>query len=85
MIFRQPQDFAIKAHPGPSDPQWRGCGRIRVHVQGVRIGDIIREHCLLLLGTERFLVLHPAVDSLWDASFAGLSDVTIFTILDRAL
>ncbi|RYD36629.1 MAG: hypothetical protein EOP86_05475 [Verrucomicrobiaceae bacterium] len=49
------------------------------------IGDITTEPSLLLLAAERFRVLHPAVDSLWDTSFAGLSDSGIFTILDRAL
>ncbi|HEX4342218.1 MAG TPA: hypothetical protein VH255_02445 [Verrucomicrobiae bacterium] len=84
MIFGQTSDFAIEAYHEPSGPRWGGFGRMALDIQGVRLGDIRENHCSLFHATNRFRELYPTIETLWDESFTGLSDVGIFALIDRA-
>lgn len=85
MIFGNPTEFAIEVYHEPSGPGWGGCGRMAVEIQGVRLGDIRENHCSLFGATDRFRELNQVIETLWDDSFAGLSHVEIFNLLDNAL
>ena len=74
MTFGDPKDFAIEAYHEPYGPQWGGCGRMCIHVQGVAVGDIRENHCSLFHATDRIRVVAAGFDSLWDDSFSGRSD-----------
>ena len=85
MTFGQPTDFAIEAYHEPYGPEWGGFGRMAIDIQGVRLGDIRENHCSLFHATDQFRKLYPSVETLWDESFASLSDAEIFAAVDRAL
>jgi len=84
MIFGLPSDFAIEAYHEPSGPQWAGFGRMAIDIQGFRLGDIRENHCSLFHAADRFRELHSTVTTLWDESFAGLSNSEIFGLFDHA-
>lgn len=85
MIFGQQSDFAIEAYHEPSGPRWGGCGRMAIDIQGVRFGDIRENHCSLFHATDQFRGLCRSIETLWDESFANLSDAEIFAAVDHAL
>jgi hypothetical protein len=85
MIFGNPHEFAIEAYHEPSGPRWAGCGRMCIHVAGATIGNIRDNHCSLYHATDRFRTLSRTVDNLWIDLFAGLEDLEVFGLIDRAL
>jgi hypothetical protein len=94
MTFGDPKDFAIEAYHEPSGLEWAGCGRLCIRIQGACLGDIYDNHCSIFAATDRLreligLRLRPqsrnTIETLWDESFAGLSDTEIFCIVDHAL
>lgn len=85
MIFGNSNDFAIEAFHEPRGPQWHGFGRLCIHIQGFRIGDIQDKHCSLFHVTDRCRELRETIDSLWDPSFAQLSNAEIFALLDQEI
>ncbi|MGZ4965168.1 MAG: hypothetical protein ACXWBP_10055 [Limisphaerales bacterium] len=85
MTFGDPKQFAIEAYHEPHGPQYAGFGRLCIRVAGIPIGDIRDNHCSLFHATDRFRELIQNVDTLWNESFAGLSDAEIFGIIDRDL
>jgi hypothetical protein len=93
MMFGQPTDFAIEAYHEPSGPEWGGCGRLCIHIQGTTLGDIRDNHCSLFQVTDRFRelvglpMLHrygETIETLWHESFDSLSDTEIFGLIDQA-
>ena len=85
MTFGDPTDFAIEAFHQPTVAMGAGFGRMCIHIQGVRLGDIREDDCSLFHATDQFRDLYPDIERLWDESFAGLSDAQIFAVLDHAL
>ena len=85
MIFGDTKDFAIEAYHEPSGPQWGGLGRMCIHIQGNRLGNIRDNHCSLFHATHRFRELAGTIESLWNESFTGLSSPEIFALIDREL
>lgn len=94
MTFGNPEDFAIEAYHEPAGPQWGGFGRFCIHVQGTRLGNIRDNHCSLFDATNCFreligLPMRPegrhTIETLWDDSFTGLSDIEVFALVDHAL
>lgn len=85
MIFGQTTNFAIEAYHEPSGPEWGGFGRMCIHIQGMVIGDLRENHCSLFHATSRFSELRTIIETLWEPSFVGRSDVEIFDLLNRAL
>ncbi|MDB6023133.1 MAG: hypothetical protein JWQ04_2990 [Pedosphaera sp.] len=85
MIFGEPADFAIEAYHEPYGPEYGGYGRMCIHMQGTRIGDIRENHCSLFAATARFRELLNNIETLWDESFAGLPDAELFGSLLHAL
>ncbi|MFN0080472.1 MAG: hypothetical protein ACKVY0_28735 [Prosthecobacter sp.] len=85
MIFGDTNDFAIEVYHEPFGPQWGGFGRLCIHTQGMCLGDIRDNHCSLFDVTDRFRELAGIIHSLWDISFAGLSDAEVFGLIDREL
>jgi hypothetical protein len=85
MIFGDPKDFAIEAYHEPCGPQNGGFGRMCLHVHGVSLGDICDNHCSLFHATDRIREVAVDVESLWQDSFAGLSDAEVFACIDREI
>lgn len=85
MIFGDPTDFAIEAYHEPSGPHWGGFGRMCLHVQGMVLGDIRENHCSLFHATDRIREVAADVESLWDESFTGLSDMEVFALINREI
>jgi hypothetical protein len=85
MTFGDPKEFAIEAYHEPSGPEWGGFGRLCIHVTGICIGNIRDHHCSLFHATDRFRELIQNADTLWDGSFAGLSNADIFDMIEREL
>jgi hypothetical protein len=85
VTFGDATDFAIEAYHEPSGPDWHGCGRMALSIQGIRLGNIRDNHCSLHLVTERFRELLPTIESLWSGSFEGLTNREIFALIDREL
>lgn len=85
MHFGDPTEFAIEAFHEPAGPDWAGFGRMCLYAEGIPLGDLSEEHCSLFQAADRFRELGNTVESLWDDSFAGLSDAQIFALLDDAL
>ena len=85
MIFGQSAEFSIEAYHEPSGPEYAGFGRISIEVQGVRLGDILENHCSLFHVVDRFRELIVSIAIQWDERFTGLSDLGIFKFHDQAL
>jgi hypothetical protein len=85
MRFGDPKEFAIDAYHEPSGSEWVGFGRMCIHVDSIPLGNLAEEHCSLFHAVDRFRELSGAVATLWDDSFAGLSDSQIFAVIDDAL
>ncbi len=85
MIFGDPKDFAIEAYHEPSGSQYGGFGRMCIHIQGMSLGDIRDNHCSLVHATDRIREVAADFESLWHASFAGLSDADVFGLIDREI
>jgi hypothetical protein len=83
MLFGNPTEFAIEAYHEPSGPKWGGFGRISVYIQNACLGDIRENHCSLFHCTDQFRELIDCVETLWDASFLGRSELEIFNLIDR--
>lgn len=83
MTFGQPTDFAIEAYHEPYGPEWGGCGRMCIHIQGVPLGDIRENHCSLFRAADRCRESSAAIDTLWDESFADLSDAEIYAAVEH--
>lgn len=85
MRFGDPTEFAIDAYHEPTAPEWTGFGRMCIYAEGIPLGDLGEEHCSLFHAADRFRELSGTVETLWDDSFAGLSDALIFAVIDDAL
>jgi hypothetical protein len=85
MIFGNSSDFAIESYHEPSGPKWGGFGRFCIYVGGTQIGNIRDNHCSLFHATDQMRQSANMLESLWDDSFAGLSDVEIFALLERGI
>jgi hypothetical protein len=85
MNFGDTNDFAIEAYHEPYGPQYGGFGRMCIHVQGVSLGDIRDNHCSLFHATDRIREVAANFESLWNDSFAGLSDAEVFALIDREI
>jgi len=85
MIFGDANDFAIEAYHEPYGPQYGGFGRMCLHVQGIVLGDIRENHCSLFHATDRIREVAADVESLWDQSFTGLSDMEVFELINREI
>jgi hypothetical protein len=83
MTFGQPTDFAIEAYHEPYGPEYGGFGRMCIHIQGVQLGDIRENHCSLFHAADRCRELCPSIETLWDDSFAGLSDSEIYAAVEH--
>ncbi len=83
MTFGKPADFAIEAYHEPYGPEWGGFGRICIHIQSVRLGDIRENHSSLFHAADRCREMYPTIETLWDESFAGLSDAEIFAAVEH--
>jgi hypothetical protein len=85
MTFGDTTDFAIEAYHEPYGPQYGGFGRMCLYVQGVCLGNIRDNHCSLFHATDRIREVADHFESLWDDSFAGLSDAEVFALIDREI
>jgi hypothetical protein len=85
MYFGKADDFGIESYHEPSELKWAGCGRLAMDIQSVRIGDIRENHCSLFHSVDCFRNTLAIIESLWDETFNGLSDLEIFHVLNRAL
>jgi len=85
MIFGNPTEFAIEVYHEPSGPNWGGYGRMAVELGNMRLGDIRENHCSLFHATNRLRELLHVIETLWDDSFAGLSHIEIFNLLNNTL
>jgi len=56
-----------------------------IHIKGIALGDIRDNHCSLFHATERLREVAVNCESLWDHSFAGLSDAEMFALIDREI
>ena len=54
-----------------------------IHIQGVTLGDIRENHCSLFHAADRCRESSVAIETLWDESFAGLSDAGIFAAVEH--
>jgi Immunity protein 42 len=85
MIFGDPADFAVEAFHEPLESRFRGFGRLCIHVQGLALGDIEEEHCSLFHSADDLERLAADAAGLWDASFEGHSDKSLFELLAYTL
>lgn len=85
MNFGLPTEFGIEVYHEPYGPEWMGFGRMCIHIQGVQIGDLYQNHCSLFHATDQIRKFCTCLESLWEESFAGLTDIQIFAALDDAL
>ncbi|HEX6811422.1 MAG TPA: hypothetical protein VF384_07355 [Planctomycetota bacterium] len=85
MIFGDRQGFAIEAFHEPEGPEWKGFGRLCMHVEGVRVGDIAEQHVSLHHAADRFRDLCSNADVLWDDAFTGLDPTAVFHLIEDAL
>jgi hypothetical protein len=87
MIFGNPRSFAIEAmvEPGPDHPPVWGrnvAGRLCVWIGGHRIGRLQEPACWLRAPCDHLLAMCDRLQTLWEASFDGLSADEIFDRLD---
>jgi hypothetical protein len=85
MLIGHPLTFAIEIHHEPHSLDWLGFGRMCLHLAGVTIGDLAKEHCSLFHAIERICELGRTLDSLWDARLGGHTDAEIFAWLEHEL
>ena len=84
MTFGNPKDFAIEAYHEPSGSEWGGYGRLCIHIEGARLGNIRDNHCSLFHVADRFRALPSIIETLWGEAFVGVSDAEVFGLIDRA-
>ena len=85
MLFGDQSDFAVEIFHEPSSAEWKGFGRMCIHVQGTVIGRINEEHCSLFHAVARISEAAQVLPSLWDEKFSQHSDEEIFSWLDAVL
>lgn len=85
MVFGNPNSFAVEVHHEPSAPEWKGFGRMCLHVQGVTIGDPLEADCSLFHAVERIAEVATDLAKLWDERFTGHTGQEVFAWLDAIL
>ena len=85
MVFGNPKSFAIEIYHEPAGPEWKGFGRMCLHVEGITIGDPLQDHCSLFHAVERIEKVATDLATLWDRRFAGHTGQEILAWLDAIL
>ena len=85
MLFGDPSDFAVEIYHEPSSAEWRGFGRMCIHIQSKTIGNVDEQDCSLFHAVERIVEAAQKLPSLWDVRFTQHTDEEIFSWLDALL